>query len=121
MTLKQFLKPDWRKIILTLIIFLIVLYFITSPLMGKPPCMIPKCSGTNIDRSELPQYVCGICDVNVKQSDHLIGIIIYLISPSLLTYNLGNFDFFIIELIYYYLLSCFMVWLYDKFRKKKMK
>jgi len=119
MNWKQFLKPDWRKILITIIIFSTIFYFITSLLMAKPPCMTSRCTGTNIDRSELPQYVCGICDVNVKQNDHLIGIIIYLISPSLLTYNLGNFDFFIIELIYYYLLSCLIVWIYDKIKVKK--
>ena len=119
MTLKQFLKPDWRKIALTIIIFSIISYFVTFPLMEKPPCMISRCPTAYVSRQTLPQHVCGVCIEDVKSNDYLIGTIIYLASPSLLTYNLGTFDFFVLEFIFWYLLSCLIVWIYDKFRKKK--
>ena len=81
MNVKQFLKPDWRKIVLTIVLMIIPSLFITSYSI-----YVASCVG------------CGYF------------------------FNFESFGIlFVISLIITYLLSCFIVWVYDKFRKKKVK
>jgi hypothetical protein len=105
MNWKEFLKPDWRKIALTIIIFLFFIgYWVYNFFVGIfgwcEPCnheyYLPWESGA-----------CGHCGY-----------------PDLLTYILIEIYWplaIIIALFISYLLSCLIVWIYDKFRKVKKK
>jgi hypothetical protein len=86
MNWKEFLKPDWRKIVLTVILMFIPLpmYVDTFCSCYSPPCQCPK------------------------------KIMFY---PLLLSLGIGLLTL-PIDLVISYLLSCLIVWIYDK-RKKK--
>ena len=89
MKLKQFLKPDWRKIV----IFAILL-FITY----------------------IGLYSVGLGTFSFSQ------LIFFIIIPFAF-FNLPfSFPVFLLFwFVYQYLLSCLIVWIYDKFRKVKKK
>jgi hypothetical protein len=123
MNWKKFLKPDWGKILVFVIIFLIVFLYGLS-LSNLYPCAIPTCPSSQWIR--LPwNHGCEKCYLTI--SDYINGIIYYLAFPT----NLIDYIFtkpqnflisiflIIIQFFYYYILSCFIVWVYDKFRKKK--
>jgi predicted neutral ceramidase superfamily lipid hydrolase len=100
MALKQFLKPNWRKVVIFLLMSLIMsftlLFFIgCGPRRGT--------LGT-------------LCVYSI--TDYLTVIVA---SPLviLLNYFLGVFHVFVLSFIYWYLLSCLIIWIYDKFRGKK--
>ena len=96
MNFKQFLKPDWRKIVISVVLFIILSYLINNPFYtedkGFPlvfldfavygPALLP--SGTIVDYR----------------------------GPVFSLMNL------IIDLIFWYILSCFIIWIYDKFKKR---
>jgi len=99
MTLKQFLKPDWRKIVLTLFIFLIIpwpLYYvcISHPILNY--CIL-------IGWEYYPIIVLFFLDVSLE---------------SLLENILLQSYFLVIYFIISYLLSCLIIWIYDR-RKKR--
>ncbi|OGI12149.1 hypothetical protein A3K64_02335 [Candidatus Micrarchaeota archaeon RBG_16_36_9] len=106
MNWKHFLKPDWRKIILFVVVSISFFVLIATNLLD---CFatggIPACGYKN-----------------------------FLLNFLLLPFNLlGFLDFYIFELpldfiflfdilstlLYWYLLSYLIVWIYDKFRKRK--
>lgn len=95
--LKEFFKPDWKKIIL-LIIFLIFVFFhveICSPWGAAGIC---EARG-----SPLPLY---ICQTKVGPGANAsLG--------CSLSYGL------IIDLIFWYSISCSLIFIYDKLRGKK--
>ena len=96
MNFKQFLKPDWRKIV----VFIILLIFIVI--------IIPIFINSGF----------GVLYVNAG-----FPLVFYektIINPSLGTEK-TNFLMLnlVIDIIVLYVLSCLIVWLYDKFRKKK--
>jgi len=98
MTIKQFLKPDWRKIVVT-VIFLIYsviinIYFYSVDLTSTASIMLLLAYFLN-----LPYTI--------------------LFSQELIPYQFEFICFIIIGFIYQYLLSCLIIWIYDKFRKKK--
>ncbi len=108
MTLKKFLKPDWRKIVVfvVLAIFSLSLFFYSMMIID---CLNPPCKDKFMES---------------------LGIVINIV-PFMFSYFLINFEFpfpidlifviifyFIIPLLWYYLLSCLIVWIYDKFRKR---
>jgi len=122
MKLKQFLKPDWRKIAIFVIIFLLTFLYgvLTSgPVYG---CALIRCKQVN-----LPWRPCPIC--SMETSDYLNGIIYYTVFPvSLLDYTLTKPPDFIasvflsaIQFFYWYFLSCLAIWFYDKFKNMKVK
>lgn len=98
---KEFLKPNWKKIILTLIFILLsFLYF-----------QMPSRVVTGIHRDEyhglpLPFY------------HYLIGFRI-LPSQEIEYIDSSNFLYpnLLIDLIFWYLISCLMVLIYEEFRK----
>jgi len=109
MKLKQFLKPDWRKIVIFVVLFIFLIgffIFIEQPL-GSP-------SGFP-ERRGFPFHYNVICmggSIEENGIKELIGLgycfnWIYLI-----------LDIFTCGLISYFL-SCLIVWIYDKFRKRK--
>lgn len=125
MTIKQFLKSDRRKIVTFVIIFIIA--FLYGSLFWIPaPCPLPRCPSSQWVK--LPWYLCEICRTPTAY-DYLNGISYIIAFPtSLIEINLTGFLFsilliplIIIQFFYWYLLSCVIVWIYDKFRKKNKK
>ncbi len=97
--LKQFLKPDWRKIVVFVVLSIISSIYPMTFSVGElyfPYRGLP-----------LPVYACieGFSDVNLQTPP---------MRPCEIFYQ-----FLIINLIISYLLSCLIVWIYDKLRKKK--
>jgi hypothetical protein len=85
MNFRQFLKPDWRKIVVFIILLIIFLPFKYSLIRG-----------------ELPVPVKGLP----------LPIWIEDVYSSLLKI------FLIIDLIFWYPISCFIIWIYDKLKKE---
>ena len=88
MTLKQFMKPNWRKIVITVILFIISTAYVSFLGLDAP----------YLYGFPLPVYQLGGWPSGYTGFIYL-GIIV--------------------DFIFYYLLSCLIVWIYDKFRKKK--
>lgn len=93
MTLKQFLKPGWKKIVIFFIILLLTLFL-------------------GIKFSAIPE----------------IDIIYEIGYPAFLTITTimfgrkiyeWNFPNLIINIVIWYLLSCLIVWIYEKVKGKK--
>jgi hypothetical protein len=111
MTWKHFLKPDWKKTVL----FLIILLF--SPLPGF---------WSNMDVS-LYKQKCPNCPFPTPMSGELDGNIAKMLTSPDEFYNVksfyydvtGNPVYLLILLIIFYILSCIIVWTYDKIRGKK--
>jgi len=101
-TLKEFLKPDWRKILVLIIIFFIFYLF-------------------NLNKT-----------IAVRQLNTIEGLFSKFYPLSLVFgryYICGNEPFveecfelywinFIITIITVYLISCLIIWIYDKVKKK---
>ncbi len=113
MTLKQFLKPDLRKIVI------FVILFFTSILTSKTDFMGGELIAIFISFNPvlwLPLFLfLGGCS-NVNFGDHLwfkgfcykgdlFGSITFLVGA-------------VFSIIYWYLFSCLIVWFYDKMKKK---
>jgi len=98
MNWKEFLKPDWRKIVVFVILFILSSFI--SAYFNTIYSAIGFCSSIKAGfplafNTEISGIECG-------------G-------------DSSNFDIFsfILDIIFWYLLSCLIVWIYDKFRKKK--
>ena len=92
MTLKQFLKPDWRKI---------VIFVVVSIVFSLYKNIITV---YNYERGfPLPFQFC-----------------VYDMFPSLAPPWCGVVGhYLIVDIIIWYILSCLIVWIYDKRKKKK--
>jgi hypothetical protein len=115
MGLKEFLIPDWRKIV----IFVILLYFapftylvpdpVLCSLMGE--CKIVWTVGIIIGFPILLLFIMNYFPrVIIKGTFYDFELFSFE--------NTINYFLLIIHLIYVYLLSCFIVWVYDKYKKK---
>ena len=93
MKIKQFLKPDWRKFLL----FAIFLFSAFYLLLGSAPYVPPEYRGLYYYVVEFFYMFLAFPIFFVIWSDTLI---------------------LIIEVIYLYLLSCLIVWIYDKYKKE---
>ena len=87
---KQFLKPDWRKIVIFLVLFVILFYSFD----GKYPI------------------------------NYMYIAMGGLVDGSLVGLGYGyNWVYFILDVFIWaiisYLFSCLIVWIYDKYKKKK--
>jgi len=110
MNWKQFLKPDWKKIVIFTIIFLI------TPLPGFWSNMDVFLYNQKCPKCPLPTPLSGEMDSNIMKM---------LINPNEF-YNVrsfyyditGNPFYFISLLIIFYLLSCLIIWVYNKVKKK---
>ena len=116
MNIKQFLKPDWRKIVIFVIILL---------------------------PSFIPSIIIGGCVNNLFNCQFLSGLFYNIFDRLLVVfYTLIKFPLFLIlrEILgipyqiflptilvsfinwfWMYLLSCFIIWIYDKFKSVKVK
>jgi len=131
-TFKQFLKPDKRKIVIFAVIIILanlpVIGYTTAPSLCEPCEPLPDCCPDkmilNIIFYPLLQYFSGHY---LKISDWTygiptLGIIRYLIWwPSIGNISTTFVSFFLLigNIIYWYLISCLIVWIYDKVEKKK--
>ena len=127
---KQFLKPDWKKIIVFLLVVLHVHLFAYSEIgvveMSGPiimsesavyrsnPLLFPLSSNLVCEIS----YVASIswsCSHNINfysQTNDLPD------KPSIDFFFNNYFIQMYANLIYWYFVSCLMVWIYGKFKKK---
>jgi preprotein translocase subunit SecE len=94
MNWKEFLKPDWRKIVLTIILFTIV--------TGLKWYLFDTCLGCYNTYFGVP--LAFYEKIVWPRENEMTNFLIF---------NL------IVDIIFWYLLSCLIVWIYDKFRKKK--
>jgi hypothetical protein len=136
MTIKQFLKPDWRKKLVFIIIavsFFILYSFIQQ--INKDACTsLPKKNAMSFyisypGESSLER----LCDVNLLPTISIInpiigfwaytgGAVIQIPDMSMSDFSSGiavYLMFFFLSLPYVYLLSCLIVWIYDRVKKKK--
>jgi len=97
MNVKQFLKPDWRKVFIIAIIFIVLIYLSFTPFLGSSPIFTQT-----------------------------LGVIIFLFLAFPIVFlnflKLGIFAFlfgFILSILFWYLITCLIFWIYDKFRKVK--
>jgi len=97
MTLKQFLKPDWRKIVIFVIPIILTIIAIFIEVKG---------SGWDI-LVYFPALLCGIIPGCMHDGE------LPYVNPILLLLS------FIITYFVWYLLSCLIIWIYDKRKKKK--
>jgi len=103
MSIKKFLKPDWRKIVIFVILFLITTFvpFFTAEAYNMT-------SGERfISRFSLANILFNCFWGNIYEN------FLYKQECS------QSIQFFVLLIILDYLLSCFIVWIYDKFRKKR--
>jgi hypothetical protein len=110
MTLKQFLKPDWRKIVL-----FVVLLFIPLPIPIYGPLLLPTPAGITLYGYEtlwIPFILAIWSQISCLSGSNC--------APYFGNW-IVNILFIIFILPFYYLLSCLIVWIYDKFRKNKVK
>jgi hypothetical protein len=103
MNWKQFLKPNWRKSVLFIIIAILGSFFI---LYGM------NFSG-RLGLSVFDLYSILFVILN------LFLLIIPILSPFFNIFAI--FIGLILNFFYWYFLACLIVWIYDKFRKPKKK
>ena len=96
MNIKQFLKPDRRKIVIFIILFMIST-LIRANLFSNYELKHPY-----------PAFAFGIPFV----SFYIIPIV--ELTPEIHFNFIGLFE----NIIFWYFLSCLLVWIYDKFKKK---
>jgi len=111
---------DWRRIAVFAVIFItVILYGMTIP--KTVFCSTPSCPQP--EWITLQWNFCPTC--SLKISDYLIGVIYYAILPAnLLDYFTESPDIIVLDLLllaqifYWYLLSCLIVWAYNKILRK---
>lgn len=113
MNWKEFLKPQKKKLTLFIIIIVIscIFGFFYMPLIGgfvvyRNVFLIPfgsqelKCNGGCSVPQECPEEMV-LCPIR-----------------NIIDYLLNEPHYFVITVIYWYLLSCIIIWIYDKVKKK---
>lgn len=109
MNLKNFLKPDWRKILVFAIIFIFSLLDAYSyetygrSLTISGLCIVHEFGGLDCNYTLNPLlWIFYNVETNGEG-----GLYLKLLTAT-----------YFIPLIYWYILSCFIIWVYDKVRKK---
>jgi hypothetical protein len=106
MSLKQFLKPDWKKIAIFIIIIL-------------PSIVVEACVNNLLS-----------CQLISAPFGYILVLFTLFVFPIFLLFKVIGIPYqvflpwvlvLVINLLYEYLLSCLIVWIYDKFRNKKAK
>jgi hypothetical protein len=93
MNIKHFLKPDWRKIVIFVVLFIAIF------LIGYYKYLTLDSWTFGIPFEFSSGY--GPCPY-----------------PNVIECNKNNFIFLVLDIIIWYILSCLIIWVYDKFRKK---
>lgn len=121
-TLKQFLEPDWRKIVLTIILslFIISIYYLswlsTGAVIGIS--IAEHCCNNVIPLEECPYSNLTICEEDKQMCEYYN----YTLENCEKIKREGNNQiiiFFLSVIVLNYLFSCLIVWIYGKFRKRK--
>jgi len=137
-TLKQFLKPDWRKIVIFILIIIFdsliyyllfcsyigrpAVYFCKPPILSIPNYFESGCDGTfkNHDLINKENFISWRCDRPTESvlSSYYKEPYIYFENCGTCNSILGIF-YLPLNLVYQYLLSCLIVWVYDKFKGRR--
>jgi hypothetical protein len=105
MNWKQFLKPDRRKKMIfafMLLLYLSAFFTFNSSFCGPPSISEQKCS------NYYTKYWIDSCSMYCGEPDLLTSVI-----------NIVYFLLWLVGIFIIYPLSCLIVWIYDKFRKRK--
>ncbi|MBN2202836.1 MAG: hypothetical protein JW700_01430 [Candidatus Aenigmarchaeota archaeon] len=105
MGLKHFLKPDWKKIIVFIVLFLVSSSYKIDP-KGISGYFYESGSEFYFWGLPIPFYGCNFLE------DYLVSPL----TPSPIC-NIA-FELLIPNLIFWYLASCFIIWIYGKVRNK---
>lgn len=95
MNWKEFIKPDWKKIVIFVVLHVLIIF------------IIPLAFFTN-------GYVVSLGDI-------IPWPLRVILNPALLSYGargMGSLLLYPFLWLYWYLLSCLIVWIYDKVKKK---
>lgn len=125
MNWEQFLKPNKKKILIfialvILFILSMMIYFLSRPI-SETSCTTEECK---IEREAM------YARRNLNDTLFLLIASPFIAVAFLFTwtnliytnpefYNALDIILFILSFFYWYILSCIIVWIYDKFRKKK--
>lgn len=120
--MKQFLKPDWRKILIFVILLIIMALFImpVSTTMIFVDCVGGSCKNINpwvrgTIFSEIIKLISGEHSI----FSHWGSFIIFIL--NFIRYELTDISWMtalIFYIIIFYLLSCLIFWGWDRLRKK---
>jgi len=105
MSWKEFLKPDWKKIILALIIFFLPIPFPEAVACPFPCIFNPVENVTSC--TKCPPYEIRIVSLGWHSIEMFLA--------------LRNFMFLInvlLTVVFSYILSCVIFWIYNRVRKK---
>jgi len=107
MSWKEFLKPDWRKIVV--LILLLIIFTVPVRTMSQSYPKYVSIHGLPFEYLEVGH------DYTIES---FFGITYIGISSN---YMLSYFAlaFFILDIILWYIISCFIFWIYGKIREKK--
>jgi hypothetical protein len=105
MNIRKFLKPDWRKIVVTLIF--LILHFLFSSFSEYSFCA-----------SNFAGFTCGYFALLGILSLPIDFLIWFTMDWWAGYWGYYYPIFLILTVFYYYLLSCLIVWIYDKVKKK---
>ncbi len=142
MTLKQFLKPDWRKIVIFVVFFIYgtftifmsesliyCLQFYSEIFNDSPKFLTPlfiifrEDAVLSIFTSFVDcEFILNVFDSTMLMLFYSEYVFIPLCFPyiiSIFLYSLMIPSPYVFCIIYWYLLSCLIVWIYDKVKKKK--
>ena len=106
MNLKQFIKPDWKKIILTVIFAIQFFYIWYSGIFALLTHYYPSQSELILVFLNIPVYLYSFFIHRFVVYIPYIDIGIFLIS-------------FLLSIFYWYIISCIIVQIYDKSRGEK--
>lgn len=108
MSLKKFLKPDKRKILIFLVIIIVSLItgFLGACFGGHGPCYIFPWSYISLVFFSIGTIFTHIGDLFWNEQENIVFIYIF------------SYMGIILNILYWYILSCLIVWIYDKVKKK---
>jgi len=107
-TLKQFLKPDWRKIVI--FILLLIVASIEGIGIQKFPYMK---LGLDTIHYYYPNPLFWVIPSEIESIGLIRGYDFLGIRLDIIP-----IQYYFISLIYWYILSCLIVWIYNKLKRK---
>ena len=124
MNWKQLLKPVWRKIAIFIILFLLTNYFINGI---RNPFLAFNLTYGPVDRLGYPFIFIYEISSSFERPLEIPTVIRYFPIGTIIlqenTVHILGLDIFLllIDIVFWYLFSCLIIWIYDKFRKPKKK
>jgi len=118
---KEFLKPDWMKMVIILVLVILTYFLgivqIEFQIGGIPvrpnPLLLPFASYLECSRVVSPLQYPWYCSNGIQVAGNMN-------SPPGITFFINNYPVQMISnVIYWYLLSCLIIWIYLKVKKKK--